>query len=448
MPPGPTKPYPGAPESLKIETASPETIRRLQGERLAALVRRSWDRIPFYRDRWKAAGIEPGDIRTAGDIRKLPVIRKSDFEDSLRLHPPFGDYQGDFAAVRVQASSGTSGNPKPFFFTRNDWEIIARLWSRRFHAQGVREGDILQIVFAYTLFIVGFTASEGAMRLGALVVPTGSGSVTPSERQVKIARDWGVTVLAGTPSYVLHLADVAERQGFDLRKDFRLRRTIHTSETMTEAARRAIESRWGVSAYDNFGSVETGSPTFECEERSGYHVNEDAYIFEVLDPATHEPVPRGTEGVLVVTCLFKEAAPVIRYNIEDLCELIEGECGCGRTFRRISKLRGRLSDMIKVSGIPFYPTSVETALERLPQLTREYRVTVDRVGQQDTLKVEVEMRSGFEPTADLKQHLERELKVATSLTMEAALLSPGELGRSLGVENRIKVRRIRDNRVS
>ena len=441
-----TEMYPGAPESLKIETSSPETIRQLQGERLAALVRRSWDRIPFYRDRWKAYGLEPSDIRTADDILKLPVIRKSDFEDSLRLHPPFGDYQGDFAAVRVQASSGTSGNPKPFFFTRNDWDIIARLWSRRFHAQGVREGDILQIVFAYTLFIVGFTASEGAMRLGALVVPTGSGSVTPSERQVKIARDWGTTVLAGTPSYVLHLADVAEGQGFDLKKDFRLRRTIHTSETMTEAARRAIESRWGVSAYDNFGSVETGSPTFECEERSGYHVNEDAYIFEVLDPATHEPVPAGSEGVLVVTCLFKEAAPVIRYNIEDLCEFIDGGCGCGRTFRRISKLRGRLSDMVKVSGIPFYPTSVETALEGLPQLTREYLVTVDRVGQQDALKVEVELRPGFEANGELKQRLERELKVATSLTMEAVLLSPGELGRSLGVENRIKVRRIRDRR--
>lgn len=438
--------YPGAPESLEIETAPREAIRRIQGERLAALVRRCWDRIPFYRDRWKAAGLEPGDIRSADDVRKLPVVRKGDFEDSLRRRPPFGDYQGDFAAVRVQASSGTSGDPKPFFFTRNDWEVIARLWGRRFHAQGVREGDILQVLFAYTLFIVGFTASEGAMRLGAMVVPTGSGSVTPSERQVKIARDWGVTVLAGTPSYVLHLADVAERQGFDLRKDFRLRRTIHTSETMTEAARRAIESRWGVTAYDNFGSVETGAPSFECEERNGYHVNEDAYIFEVLDPSTHEPAPPGGEGVLVVTCLFKEAAPVVRYNIEDVCAFIDDPCPCGRTFRRISGLRGRMSDMVKVSGIPFYPTSVETALERLPQLTREYRVTVDRVGRQDRLTVEVEMRPGCDPAAEIRQRLERELKVATNLTMDAVLLLPGELAGPLGVEDRIKAKRIRDRR--
>ena len=376
------------------------------------------------------------------------MIRKSDFEDSLRLHPPFGDYQGDFAAVRVQASSGTSGNPKPFFFTRNDWDIIARLWSRRFHAQGVREGDILQIVFAYTLFIVGFTASEGAMRLGALVVPTGSGSVTPSERQVKIARDWGTTVLAGTPSYVLHLADVAEEQGFDLRRDFRLRRTIHTSETMTEAARRAIErplGRGGLrqlrqrgdrlsrpsSARSGTATTSTRTPTSSrCWTR----------------PPTSR-CRRADEGVLVVTCLFKEAAPVIRYNIEDLCEFIEEPCGCGRTFRRISKLQG--------------PPERHGQGERHPVLSH---VGGDRAGAPAAAHPRVSGDRGpggaaghaqggggvaaglSRPTGELRQRLERELKVATSLTMEAVLLSPGELGRSLGVENRIKVRRIRDRR--
>ena len=346
----------------------------------------------------------------------------------------------------MQASSGTSGNPKPFFFTQNDWDIIARLWGRRFYAQGVREGDILQIVFAYTLFIVGFTASEGAMRLGALVVPTGSGSVTPSERQIKIAHDWGVTVLAGTPSYVQHLADVAEQQGYDLHKDFKLERTIHTSEAMTEPARRAIEERWGVEAFDNFGSVETGAPSFECEEKAGYHINEDAYVFEVLDPDTYEAVPAGEPGVLVVTCLFKEAAPVIRYNIEDLCRFIEEPCACGRSFRRISKLQGRVSEMVKVSGITFYPTSVESALERFPELTREYLVVVERVGQQDRLRVQVERRVGGEPTHEMKRRLERELKIATNLTIEAVLLGPGELAQSLKVENRIKIKRILDKR--
>lgn len=437
---------PAPPESLAVERAPREAIEEIQGEKLRALVQRCWDRIPFYRERWTKVGLGPKDVRQSSDIRKLPVIRKSDFEESLRLHPPFGDYQGDFRAVRVQASSGTSGNPKPFFFTQSDWDTIARLWARRFHAQGVRQGDILQIVFAYTLFIVGFTASEGAMRLGALVVPTGSGGVTPSERQIRIAREWGTTVLAGTPSYVLHLADVAERAGFDPTRDFSLRRTIHTSEAMTEAARRSIEQRWGVEAFDNFGSVETGAPSFECEEKNGYHINEDAYIFEVLDPKTQEPVEPGDMGVLVVTCLFKEAAPVVRYNIEDLCTLIDTPCACGRSFRRISKLGGRLSEMVKVSGIPFYPTAVETVLERVPALTLEYQVIVERVGQQDKVTLQVERRPDTESTARLKSELERELKVVTNLSIEAVLLAPGELSRTLKVEDRIKVKRILDLR--
>lgn len=437
---------PAPPECVSIERAPRAQIERLQDDQLKRLVARTWEHIPFYRERWSQAGVRPHEILTVADLHELPIVSKGDFEESLHRHPPFGDYQGDFPAVRVQASSGTSGNPKPFFFTQNDWDTIARLWARRFYAQGVRDGDILQIVFAYTLFIVGFTASEGAMRLGALVVPTGSGGVTPSERQVRIARDWGVTVLAGTPSYVLHLADVAEQQGHDLHHDFRLKRTIHTAEPMTEAARDAIEQRWGVDAFDNFGSVETGAPSFECEMKDGYHVNEDAYIFEVLDPNTHAPVPPGEPGVLVVTCLFKEAAPVIRYNMEDLCSFIEAPCACGRSFRRISKLRGRVSEMIKVSGIPFYPTSVESALARFPELTREYAVVVERIGQRDRLSIQVEHRPGHELASGVKARLEKELKVATHLTIEASLLAPGELARSLNVENRIKIKRLIDKR--
>ncbi len=301
--------YPLPPDSWRIESAAREELERLQGMRLRDLVGRSWEHVPFYRHRWKEWGIRPEEIQSIADLRNLPAISKRDLEEDLREHPPFGTYQGDFAAVRVQASSGTSGDPKPFFQTRHDWDVISHFWARRFFAQGARAGDVFQIVFTYSLFIAGFTATEGAMRLGCLVVPTGSGAVTPSERQAKIAREWQTTVLVGTPSYVLHLADVAEKLGMNLRKDFRVRLTCHTAEPLTDAARRAIEERWGVRAYDHFGSVETGAPTFECEARNGYHINEDGYIFEVLDPASYEPVAPGAEGIVVVTSLFKEAAP-------------------------------------------------------------------------------------------------------------------------------------------
>ncbi|MCH7914989.1 MAG: AMP-binding protein [Deltaproteobacteria bacterium] len=438
--------YPPPPESLKVEKAPREVLQKIQSDELKSLIVRTWDHIPFYRERWEKEGLRPEAVSTIEGLRNLPVIYKKDLEESLRIYPPFGNYQGDFPAVRLQASSGSTGNPKPFLFTRSDWNVIAKFWARRFYAQGVREGDILQVVFAYALFIVGFTASEGAMRLGALVVPTGSGAVTPSERQVKIAREWGTTVLAGTPSYILHLADIAEKMGLDLRKDFRLRISIHTAEPMTEPARRAIEEKWGVQAYDNFGSVETGAPTFECEEKNGYHINEDGYIFEVLDPETLKPVASGEDGVLVVTSLFKEAAPVIRYNLEDITCFIEKPCPCGRTFRRISKIKGRISDMLKIRGAPLYPTAVETALEKLPELTREYLLIVDRVGQQDKVEVQVECRPDGGDTSLIKEKLEHELKIATGLSIEASLVAPGELSRSLRVDQRIKAKRIWDRR--
>ena len=438
--------YPPPPESRRVEKAPREELEWMQTARLKSLIQRTWEHVPFYRARWQREGLRPEEIRGIEDLRKLPIISRKDFEEDLLQHPPFGTYQGDFSAIRIQASSGTTGNSKPFFQTRHDWNVIANFWARRFHAQGVRPGDILQVVFTYSLFIAGFTATEGAMRLGALVVPTGSGAVTPSERQVKIAKDWGTTAFVGTPPYILHLADVAEKMGLDTRKDFRLRLTLHTAEPLTEPSRRAIEDRWQVQAYDSFGSVETGAPTFECEEKNGYHINEDGYIFEILDPTTLEPVPAGEDGLVVVTSLFKEAAPVIRYNLEDISSFLEGPCPCGRSFRKLAKIKGRANEMLKIRGTALYPTAVETVLEKMPELTREYLLIVDRVGQLDKVALRVEYRSNKAETAPLKERLEKELKVATGLSIEANLVAPGELARFLQVEERIKAKRILDRR--
>jgi phenylacetate-CoA ligase len=438
--------YPGPPESASVESASRECLQQMQEERLRALIRRAWERVPFYRERWEKAGLRPEAIRSLKELERLPVVGRRDFEESLKLHPPFGDYQGDFNSVRVQASSGTSGRPKPFFQTRNDWDVIANFWARRFHAQGVRPGEIVQIVFAYSLFIAGFTATEGAMRLGSLVVPTGSGAITSSERQVRILREWGTQVLVGTPTYVLHLADVAEKMGLDTRKDFSLRRAIHTAEPMSEPARKTIEERWHVAAYDSFGSVETGAPTFECERKNGYHVNEDGYLFEILDPESLRPLPDGQEGLVAVTSLFKEAAPVIRYNLEDVSSFLPGPCRCGRTFKRLAKVKGRASEMLKIRGAVFYPTMVETALEKIPELTREYLLVVDRVGQLDCVTLQVECRSQEGNTPLLKSRLETELRATTGLSIEARLFGPGELARALQVAERVKAKRILDRR--
>ena len=438
--------YPAPPESASVEMAAREFLQELQEARLRALVRRAWERVPFYRRRWEKAGLRPEGIHTLKELEVLPVVGRKDFEESLRLHPPFGNYQGDFDSVRVQASSGTSGKPKPFFQTQNDWDVVASFWARRFHAQGVRPGEIVQIVFAYSLFIAGFTATEGAMRLGTLVVPAGSGAITSSERQVRILKEWGTQVLVGTPTYVLHLADVAEKMGLDTRQDFSLRRTIHTAEPLSEPARKAIEDRWKVTAYDSFGSVETGAPTFECEYQDGYHINEDGYLFEILDPETLRPLPDGREGLVVVTSLFKEASPVIRYNLEDVSSFLPGPCRCGRTLRRLAKVRGRASEMLKIRGAVFYPTMVETALEKIPELSREYLLVVDRVGQLDCVTLQVECRSEAVNTPLLKSRVEKELRATTGLSIEARLFGPGELARALQVAERVKTKRILDRR--
>ncbi len=438
--------YPAAPASSVVERASRDELQNLQEQRFVSLFRRSRGHIPFYRRRWEKEEIGPDDIQRLDDLLKLPIISKKDFEEDLLKNPPFGTYQGDFPAVRVQASSGSSGRPKPFFQTWHDWNIIANFWARRLHAQGVKPGEILQIVFTYSLFIAGFTATEGAMRLGALVVPAGSGAVTSSERQIKILEEWGTQVLVGTPTYVLHLADVAEKMGLDTRKDFKLRTTVHTAEPLTEPARRAIEQRWAVQAYDSFGSVETGAPSFECEAKNGYHINEDGYLFEILDPETLAPLPAGHDGLLVVTSLFKEAAPVIRYNLEDISSIIDAPCLCGRTFRRLGKIKGRAGEMLKIRGAAFYPTTVETVLEMIPELTREYVLILDRVGQLDRVAVEVECRSDGMDTSLLKAKLEKELRLATGLSIDARLLAPGELSRSLRVAERVKAKRILDRR--
>ena len=438
--------YPPAPQSATIERAPRELIHRLQEERLGVLFRRAWENIPFYRNRWERHGLGAGDIQKLEDLKNLPIISKGDLEADLAVNPPFGSYQGRYPAVRVQASSGSTGNPKPFFQTRRDWDIIANLWSRRLHAHGVKPGDIIQFVFTYSLFIAGFSGSEGAMKLGALVVPAGSGAVTPSERQVRLLSEWGATVLAGTPSYALHLADVAERMGMDLRRDFKLRVSCHTAEPMTEAARRALEARWGVKAFDNFGSVETGAPSFECAAQHGYHINEDAYLFEVLDRETFAPVAPGGDGVVVVTSLFKEAAPVIRYNLEDISSISDEPCPCGRTFKRLMKIKGRANEMLKVRGVPFYPTVIESVLEGFPELTKEYRLVVDRDDRQDRVTVQVEWRSDAAKSATVRDRFTRELKVVTGLAMETDLLQPGELTRSLRIEERVKTKRVWDRR--
>lgn len=438
--------YPPPPASDIIARADRHTITSIQNLGFHRLLCSAWEKIPFYRRKWQAAGVDITKIKDLSEISELPVTTKDDLEQSLRNYPPFGDYQGDYPCYRIQASSGSTGNPKPIFHTARDWNIITNFWARRLYAQGIKQGDMVQIAFTYALFIVAFTSTEGALKLGATVVPTGSGAVTSSERQIDIARRWGVTALGTTGAYALRLAEVAEKMGYDLKKDFKIRNMFHTAESLTEEMRARIEAKWGCKSYNNYGSVETGAPAWECQEQNGMHINEDGYYFEVLDPQTKQPLSEGEQGALVITSLFKEAAPVIRYMIGDIASISSEPCKCGCTFRRVVKIAGRLDDMLKFKGITVYPTAIEGVLHSLPEVGDEYRIIIDSINEQDLVSLQIETIFKGKEQERLEQKLQQVLKSHIGVQFPIEFFAPGELQKELNVDHRIKSRRIVDRR--
>lgn len=424
-----------------------DDILAVQNRQLPRLVERAWHRIPFYRRLWERAGIAPDAVRSLADLRRLPILRKQDLEQDLRAHPPFGSFQGDFPVIRLQSSSGSTGKPKPVLHTRADWENITNLWARRLAAQGVTAADRVQVSFAFALFIPGFTSAEGAMKLGALVIPTGNGAVTPSARQLELARDWGATVIGTTGGYALHLAAVAAEHGLDPKRDFNIRLMYHTGEPLVEETRQRIEALWGCKSYNNYGSVETGAPAWECVQQNGMHFNEDAYIVEIVDPDTLEPLPDGEEGALVITSLFKEAAPVIRYMIGDIAAIWAEPCDCGCSFRRLSPIRGRIDDMLKIQGAPVYPTAIEAALRQFPELGPEFRIVVDRKNGADSLEIWAECIQNLSNTPSrLAESVRRTIKERVGCSATVSLRPFGSLTLPEEVAKRTKNRYVLDRR--
>ncbi len=438
------KPLQISPEVLLTK----DQIRPYQDRALPQAIARAWHHVEFYHRLWSAHGIDPGSIRCVSDLRKLPIVRKQDLEADLIAHPPFGSLQGDFPVIRLQGSSGSTGKPKPILHTRNDWENITNLWARRLAAQGVTAQDRVQVAFNFALFIPGFTSLEGAMKLGALVIPTGSGAVTPSTRQLELARDWGVTVMGTTGGYALHLANVAEENGFDLKRDFNIRVMYHTGEPLVEETRKRIEELWGCKSYNNYGSVETGAPAWECSHQNGMHFNEDAYVFEIVDPETFQPLPDGQEGAVVMTSLFKEASPIIRYMIGDIASIRSEPCACGSPFRRLSPIRGRIDDMLKIRGAVVYPTAIEGALRTFPELSSEFRIIVDRDSHGvDSLEVRVECDLGAASDREaMSKRIVRAVKEKAGCSADVTLHPVGSLTLPEQIAARTKNRYVTDLR--
>ncbi|MBO4302274.1 phenylacetate--CoA ligase [Methanosarcinaceae archaeon] len=419
----------------------PESLRKLQSEKLVKLINYVYDRSPFYRKRFEEAGIKPEDIRSIDDLTKLPFTFKKDLRDTyptgMFCVPPKD-------VVRIHASSGTTGKPTVVGYTENDLDCWSESLARAMTSAGLNGDDIIQVSYGYGLFTGGLGAHYGSEKIGATTVPAGTGN---SERQIMLMQDLGVTGICCTPSYFSHLIEVAANMGVDFRKDTKLRVGLFGAEPWSEELRKHIEERSGIKAYDIFGTSELSGPLFtDCEKQNGIHIWGDMFIVEVVDPKTGKQVPDGEKGELVVTTLTKEALPLIRYRVGDLTSMTHETCACGRTHPRILRLTGRTDDMTIVRGINVFPGQVEAVLLATPGVTPNFRILIDRVHELDTMTVQVELNEEnfSEKMSDLfslKSEIERKLQSILNLSAKVEFVEIGTIPRYEG-----KAKRIIDNR--
>ncbi|MGB7532477.1 MAG: phenylacetate--CoA ligase [Halobacteriota archaeon] len=425
----------------RIERMPVDDLHELQGKRLRSLVRYVHNHSSFYRQRFREAGVEPDDIKKLSDVTKLPFTFKID----LRNTYPTGMFcLPENWVVRYHVSSGTTGKPTIVGYTQGDIDMWTESLARALTSVGLGREDVIQVSYGYGLFTGGLGLHYGAERIGATVLPTGAGN---TERQIELMQDLGSTAIACTPSYFLHMNEVAQKMGVSIRDDTKLKAGIFGAEPWSDETRKRIEESTGIKAYDIYGTSEMSGPLFtECHLQNGIHIWADLFLLEVIDPKTGERVEDGERGELVVTTLDKWAFPLIRYRIGDITILNNEPCECGRTHPRIMRILGRTDDMIVVRGINVFPSQVESVLMRIPEIGDHYQIIVDRKGPLDVMAVKVEMtESTFsDKIADLmslSNTVARLLKGVLNITAEVELVEPGTIPRSTGKAQHVIDRR-------
>jgi phenylacetate-CoA ligase len=417
----------------EAETMPREKLERLQLKRLRASVKAAYEKVALHRERMRALRLRPQDIRSLDDVRQLPFTVKSD----LRDHYPFGMFARPREALaRLHASSGTTGKPTVVGYTQVDLDTWADLMARSMACAGVRPGDVVHNAYGYGLFTGGLGAHYGAERLGATVVPMSGGA---TERQVLLIQDFGARVLCATPSYALNIAEVAEREGVDLRTS-RLEIGLFGAEPWSEAMRREIEARLGLKAIDVYGLSEIMGPgvAVECEAQDGLHGWEDHFLFEIIDPESGQLVPEGEAGELVITTLTKQALPMIRYRTRDITRVSTARCACGRSHLRLQRITGRNDDMLIIRGVNVYPSQIEAVLIGLPGIAPHYQLVVERRGSLDELTVEIEAASLELVFEELENRARHQIKSLIGVTASVVAKKPGEVPRSQGKAVRVR----------
>lgn len=420
-----------------IETMSREDLEALQLERLQALVKRVYQKIPFYKESFDKAGINPEDIKSLGDLTKLPFTVKQDMRDAY----PFGLFAVPRKdVVRVHCSSGTTGTATVVGYTQKDLENWGDCFARALYGAGCGPDSTLQISYGYGLFTGGLGAHNGGERAGCTVLPMSTGN---TKRQVRLMKDFDVDCLCCTPSYALNIAEVAQEEGYDIH-EFPIHAGILGAEPCSEATRAEIEQKMGIQVYDIYGLSEVMGPgvACECEKQHGLHVCEDQFIIEILDPKTLQPVPDGEWGEVVFTTLCKECSPLVRYRTRDISRILVGECECGRTFRRMDRIAGRTDDMMILRGVNVFPSQIEEEIVSFPEIAPQYQLILTTKGTLDHAELRVETVPEFpfdeiRRLEKLKKDLQKALKENLQIAVDVKIVEPKTIERAEGKAKRI-----------
>jgi len=420
-----------------METLKPAALQELQLKRLKKTMHQAL-KVDFYQQRFSKAGLHLSSIKKLDDIERIPFTKKQDLRDGY----PFGFFAVPLRkVVRIHTTSGTTGKPTVVGYTRNDLDAWSDLIARNMVMVGITENDIFQNMVNYGMFTGGLGFHYGAEKIGMTVVPSATGN---TKRQIEMINDFGVTAIHCTPSYAMHLSEVAEEMGTGLSS---LRIGLFGAEPWSESTRKTLEKRLGVTAYDSYGLSELFGPgvAFECPERDGLHIWHDSFLVEIIDPQSGERVGEGERGELVVTPLVKEAMPLLRYRTGDVTMLMEDGCLC-RRGKKIARITGRSDDMLVIRGINVFPSQIEHVLLRIPEVGNQFMVYIDKINHLDEMTVEVEINRDYfsgelTDLANLQKKVVKELRDALELRTTVKLVEPGSLPRFEGKAKRVIDRR-------
>jgi len=422
----------------KIESARREDIEKVQLSRLKDTVERVYSLTPFYKEKFDEIGLKPEDITSLDDISKLPFTTKKD----LRAHYPFGLFTVPMnEVVRVHSSSGTTGKPTVVGYTKADMDVWDEVMARVFTMAGATSEDIVHNGYGYGLFTGGLGFHNGAEKIGATIIPA-SGGMT--DRQLMLMRDFGATILAATPSFSLHMAEVAKKTGSNYLKDYKLKAGIFGAEPTSSGLKKEVSEAWGIDYHEVYGLSEIIGPGIgcSCKESELLHVFEDHFYFEIIDSQTGEVKPEGERGELVITPLTKQALPLLRYRTGDITSITKEPCKCGRTMLRMESIIGRADDMLIISGVNVYPSQIEHVIANTEGVTLNYQIIAEKKGHLDKLEIHVEvsddiMSDSLGEMAIIKKNIQSALLNNLYINANVILVQPRSLARSEGKAVRI-----------